>query len=337
LQEFYGPQSKRGRAPQFQLQVLDLNAHARGCFQSFARNEEDLCGEWAVFYHSYTEAALLYEVNASIADVLFKFPARYAPLPRIKIHSFASMPDAPSLKQRFEAEFAANKRDHDEEYREVAISTMCSLVSTGPEVSTPVVFVGGYEHSDDRVAFKQALENLLACLRSRQDGALQKEVKKLVQNILGVAERYNLDARSFGGKTPEQIQTGHLLQIFIRRTELDRLVYASEPWGHVDAPREPISNWLASDSNTSWGQARIVAHPEAFCDTERVKLFVASASPAFSWKRGNFQTELTQLVQDWISADPGGRDFAIQALKNGRPEPERRKSCGKTSGFFRLR
>eukprot|EP00971_Amphidinium_carterae_P091484 1811265-Amphidinium_carterae.1 len=50
--------------------------------------EEKLCAEWAVFYHSYSHAALLYEVHAAVASVLFGFKSELAPLPRILMHEF---------------------------------------------------------------------------------------------------------------------------------------------------------------------------------------------------------------------------------------------------------
>jgi len=71
VQRRYGPQSRRGQASQLQMEVLQHNAHALDCFAEMARNEELHCGEWAVFYHSYSFAALIYEVHAAVAGVLF--------------------------------------------------------------------------------------------------------------------------------------------------------------------------------------------------------------------------------------------------------------------------
>ena len=51
-------------------------------------------GEWAVFYHSYSVAALLYEVQAAVASVLFRFKSEFASLPRLLWAPFEHIPTA---------------------------------------------------------------------------------------------------------------------------------------------------------------------------------------------------------------------------------------------------
>ena len=41
-------------------------AFASGCFESMLRREQELEGDWVVFYHSYNNAALMYEVQAEV-------------------------------------------------------------------------------------------------------------------------------------------------------------------------------------------------------------------------------------------------------------------------------
>ena len=41
----YGAQSKRGKASQHQLAVLENNTHAQDCFAQLANREQELCGE----------------------------------------------------------------------------------------------------------------------------------------------------------------------------------------------------------------------------------------------------------------------------------------------------
>merc|ERR1719231_316883 len=90
-QQEWGPQSKRGGASQHPLGLLKDNPHAQECFAMFQKNEERLCGEWAVFYHSYSFAALIYEVHAAVGAVLFRFRSQFATLPRIIVHEFEAM------------------------------------------------------------------------------------------------------------------------------------------------------------------------------------------------------------------------------------------------------
>jgi hypothetical protein len=330
-QQKLGPQSLRGKAPQFQLNALEDNEHAKACFAEFKQNEAALCGEWAVFYHSYTYAALLYEVQAAIADVLFGFPSSSAPLPRLKMQRFKEMPDAATLKAEFTKRFKKNQKDHHPEYREVAISTMCSLVSTGPEVSTPVVFIGGYKHSDDAVPFKKSLEDLLLGLlpddlktnktkgfviprqSNREADAASKEVQDVLEQIVKIAQAHDLDVSEFTSDRSELKRCGHMLQIFVRRDLVDQLAYASAPWGDVDQSREPISRWFDDDSDTSWGQARVLAHPTFFMKKDCVRLHVASADKTFHKTRQDFSNDLVKVMRKFLEG-PSRRKSAEEAI-----------------------
>eukprot|EP00930_Biecheleria_cincta_P072016 TRINITY_DN59460_c0_g1_i1.p1 TRINITY_DN59460_c0_g1~~TRINITY_DN59460_c0_g1_i1.p1 ORF type:complete len:311 (+),score=82.49 TRINITY_DN59460_c0_g1_i1:62-994(+) len=57
-------------------------AFASICFEQMLRREQELEGEFCVFYHSYNSAALIYEVQAEIARYAFGMGDNFAPLPR---------------------------------------------------------------------------------------------------------------------------------------------------------------------------------------------------------------------------------------------------------------
>jgi len=308
-QEVLGPQSRRGCAPQDQITVLDQNPHARACFRLLEDNEAKYCGEWAAFYHAYSLAALIYEVQAAIACSVFGFSSQSSTLPRILVHEFARFPDSASLLDRFHREYAHGKKDHDREYRRVAISAMCSLVALGPEASTPVVFLAGYSERD--VSFKGVLENLLeSCYVPR------RKIGKLAADVIALSEKHGLDVSQFGGRPCESGKAGHLLQIFIRRDLVDMLAYASRPFGVLDKSRHPISGWLNADTNTNFGQARIVAHPLWFMQPDCVQMRVVSADPHFHHSRQQFQGELTTLLGD-VLGDPVLHESAARGIFGG--------------------
>lgn len=281
----YGPQSKRGGATDHPFRVLHGNPHAEECFRKFQDNERKYCGEWAVFYHSYSFAALIYEVQAAVGSVLFRFRSQYATLPRILVKDFAEIPNAPELVKRFNKDFAQNKRDHHPSFRRVAVSVMCSLASTGPEACVAMVFIAGYSCKD--LSFRSVLENLLeSCY------VPTSKVKELAKNIIALSEKHGLDVSQFGGKPCESGKAGHLLQIFVKRRLVDQLVYAAKPYGPIDEARMPISTWMNSNESFQVGQARVVAHPKDFMRADRVRMFVASADPTFHRNRKDFQKEL---------------------------------------------
>jgi hypothetical protein len=89
----------------------------RYCFTKLFENEQRLCGEYAVFYHSYSLAALLYEVQAAVAAVLFRFKSNFASLPRLLKAPFDEVPDAPALLKLFNTKLAKGRQDHDPRFR----------------------------------------------------------------------------------------------------------------------------------------------------------------------------------------------------------------------------
>jgi len=289
--------------------VLEGNPHAQKCFAQFEKNESRLCGEFAVFYHSYSFAALIYEVHAAVGSVLFRFRSQYATLPRILVHEFNETPDAPSLVNRFNKEFAENKRDHHPDYRRVGLSVMSSLWSTGPEACVAMVFIAGYSCKD--LSFRGVLENLLEnCYVPKG------KVKKLADEIIAMSEKHGLDVSQFGGKACQSGKAGHLMQLFIKRNLVDKLVYAAKPYGPVDEERMPVSTWVNSNKSFQVGQARIVAHPKYFMQANSVRMFVASADPTFHRNRQAFQHELIKKL-GLILGEPSLRERAATGIYGG--------------------
>lgn len=310
IQQEYGPQSKRGGASQHPMKVLAENPHAQECFKFFELNEAKLCGEWAVFYHSYSFAALIYEVHAAVGAVLFRFRSQFATLPRILVHEFNQTPDAKSLRLKFDTKFANNKRDHHPEFRSVGLSVMCSLVSTGPEACVPMVFVAGYSCKD--MSFRGVLEGVLeSCYVPKS------KVKKLADDIIELSEKHGLDVSQFGGKPCKSGKAGHLLQIFMKRNLVDTLCYPAKPYGVYDKDREPLSRWMDSNESVQVGQARIVAHPKYFLKANCIRCHVASADPDFHRNRQEFQKQLTSLL-NVILGEPKLREKAATGIYGGK-------------------
>jgi hypothetical protein len=296
LQRHYGPQSRRGEASQLQLRALGHCSHARACFEQFAKREEDFMGKWAVFYHSYSSAAVLYEVHAALAGLLFGFPSAQASLPRIQMQKFRGI-DATSMKVRQRKGREPPNLGY-LDYDETSITAMCSLVSTGPEASTARDFVSDRKQAEEKKPYGELLETLLSGIlapkntmwknlrnggsqplsqqvSSEQGGGVpKKDVSDVKKQILTLADQFRLDTSLYVAQGTHQgaqkaQRPGHLLQIFIRRDLVDDLAYASEPSGALDEKREPFSEWLNSDASMNHGQSRIVADPEAFLAREK--------------------------------------------------------------------
>mmetsp|Transcript_29046 Transcript_29046/g.79739 ORF Transcript_29046/g.79739 Transcript_29046/m.79739 type:complete len:374 (+) Transcript_29046:2446-3567(+) len=305
-----GPQSRRGSSSMRPMEKLKGNTHALEAFDMLFRNEEALCGDYAVFYHSYSWAALLYEVRAAIAAELFGFCSQSSPLPRLEERDFAGIPNAQVLMKKVSKDWQSEKADHKHEFRLVGISAMCSLVATGPECCLQVAFNEGY--SCKRLDFRGLLESLI-----RPCVAHSRSVASLVEEIIRLGDTHGLDTSQFSEPSSEQETRGHILQIFVHRSLVDRLCYPAKPYGEVDVERLPFSDWMAGDHSFSFGQARLLAHPRYFMRPKSVRMFVVSASATFQAGRAEFQRELARLLAGALG-DSGCRQRAIRAL-GGKP------------------
>merc|ERR1712203_836115 len=96
--------------------------------------------------------------------------------------------------------------------------------------------------------------------------------------------------------------TGHLLQIFVHRSVVDSVAYASLPFGEPDPSRKPLSATL-SGSHLISGQARLIVNPSVFMRAKTVRMYVCSAEEIFQHNRKAFQDELQQLLAP-ILGDP---------------------------------
>lgn len=289
-QRSLGPQSFRGAADRGPMERLAGNQFALDLFETFFQNEEEFHPKFAVFYHSYSHAALLYEVRAAAAAVLHKYRGDQAPLPRLLLSDYESIPDAAELMHRVRTMWGPAKSDHNPEFRRVGISTMCSLLAAGPECCMQVAFFEGY--SCKKIAFKAVLEEeLCKALMVPED-----EAATLVDELIALAAQHGLDASILGGQPSPSGHAGHILQIFIRRDLVDHLCYPAKPYGEVDEERLPLSKWMSGDHSFSWGQARILAHPQHFMNEKIVKLFTISADPTFQSSRAVFHERLRSVL-----------------------------------------
>merc|ERR1719163_477993 len=95
-QQGLGAQSCRG-VGRPDLSPLCGHVHGEKVFREMLARERALCGEWVAFYHSYNSPALVYEVQAAVARVLFNFGARHGVLPRLLKKPFDKIPDAAAM------------------------------------------------------------------------------------------------------------------------------------------------------------------------------------------------------------------------------------------------
>ena len=138
-----GPQSCRGVQIDFDAQPGD--AHAKQCFREMIDREAEHCGEFVCFYHSYSYIALMYEVQACVARVLYGLPDDFAPTARLMKRPFFGRPHVKALLNDFHL---MDDQDHNPGFREVAISCSVSLLSPSSEAPPTQCFTDGYSQTD---------------------------------------------------------------------------------------------------------------------------------------------------------------------------------------------
>ncbi|EGD80693.1 hypothetical protein PTSG_01283 [Salpingoeca rosetta] len=295
-----GAQSRRSQRLDYGSAIRS-HAHAKSCFDKMLENEARLSGEWACFYHSYSFAALLFEVQAAVAAVLFRFKSTYATLPRLLLEPFKFMGDAEDIMKKFKL---MRGQDHDTRFRAVAISTTTSLLAPDSEAPPKNVFLSGYSCGD--VSFLGILKTLLVSCH-----VPKKRVDSLAKEIVKLSEKHGLDVSQFGGKRCSSKLPGHMLQIFMKRHLVDKFAYAALPFGVVDKKRQPLSKALGG-AGPVMGQARVCCHPAVFMRANLVRMFIYSADHTFHDNREKFQEELTALLDPIL-----GRDDTREAAARG--------------------
>lgn len=301
-----GAQSLRKRKKDYGPAVFK-DPHGRWCFDEMLKNEKEFCGEWAVFYHSYSCAAILYEIQAAVASVLFRFRAEFAGLPRILSHGFKHIPDAVRMLEEFPK---WKDQDHNPAFKAVGLCGTSSLLAPDDEAPAKSVFLMGYSVGDLKGVMEKLLESC---------GVPKPKVKDTASKILAAAGKHGLDTCGIpGGKKCKSGRSGHMLQIFLRRELIDKYVYPAFPYGVPDKKRNlPFSKYLQGDVAVQ-GQVRITLNPDVFLRATYARMFTFSADKTYHDNRTAFMEELVNLLSP-ILKDEKVRTKAATGIFGGKP------------------
>lgn len=301
-----GAQSLRKRKQDYGPAVKK-DKHGKKCFDEMLQNEKEFCGEWVVFYHSYSCAAILYEVQAAIASVLFRFKAEFAGLPRILAHGFDSIPDAKAMLKLFPT---WPDQDHNPAFKAVGLCATSALLAPDSEAPAKSVFLMGYSVGSLGGVLEKLLESC---------GVPKGKVTKTAKDILGLAKTAGLDTTGIpGGMKCKSGRSGHMLQIFLRRELVDQFVYPAFPYGVPDKKRDlPLSKYLAENEPIQ-GQVRITLNPDVFLRATYARMFTYSADPTYHAGRPAFIKSLVELLTD-VLGDEDGRTKAAKGIFGGKP------------------
>eukprot|EP00047_Mylnosiga_fluctuans_P014185 m.36148 g.36148 ORF g.36148 m.36148 type:complete len:704 (-) comp5375_c0_seq2:2188-4299(-) len=285
--------------------------HLAWVFRRMLQREQEHFKDYVVFYHSYSYAAILYEVQAAVARALYDLEPTFAPLPRLLKKPFDSSPALDILMAEFKR---MSGQDHNPAFRAVAISVSNSLFGFGSEAPPISCFRGGYSCTD--LSFRQALLNILTSC-----GLPAAMLTDVADNVVRVAKEFGMggnyaplptersSASGGGGRgrghgrkfarydpgpahgyAPPLPNQGHMLQIFVHKDTVDHVAYQSHAMGVPVETTEPLSSFLrnadprpdrrggmgglaAGVTAACNGQARVFMHPSVFTDPKRALLY----------------------------------------------------------------
>merc|ERR1719198_1742548 len=264
------------------------------------QREQELDGEFCVFYHFYNSAALIYEVTAEIARCAYGLPDKFAPLPRVQARHFEGS-SLEGLKSSFKGMAG---QDHNTEFRKLAISASPTLFSFGSEAPPLHCFRHGYGCGD--VSFRGLLTGLL-----EESCSVNEELAGCVATELAqLASKFGLIGSIYGHGGPNAVSRlgGQMLQIFIRHDEVNKWVYHSRPYGIPIEATTSVSDWLAKPASKAQperldGQGRILLDPRIFFDPTRGRIYhycgdweFYGGSPDMEGSRAAFVLELRRVL-----------------------------------------
>jgi len=232
--------------------------HMLSCFNEMLDKEKLLCGEYAVLYHSYSHAGILYEIHAALANVLFGYEWN-SPIPRLLLDPFRKVPDAKVLKDNHAKLW---RTDHHMDFRNAAICGTSALLAPDQEAPPARVWKMGYHVGRIDGLFDQLLKHAT--------------IPHLKEKIHALCDKYNVriqghrtqNAQKFAGNP----NVGKLLQIFVRRDIINDVAYGALPMGHACKLRPDLAKVL-DGNNKIIGQVRICCNPRYFLKPELIKIF----------------------------------------------------------------
>lgn len=118
---------------------------AQYCFRSMLEREQELHREFVCFYHAYNYSALLYEVQAVVARVVYGLRGDAPPLTRLFKAPFNKRPMLSMLMEEFGKATTHGRfqNDHNPEFRALAIAATVSLLGADSEAQALNCFVAG--------------------------------------------------------------------------------------------------------------------------------------------------------------------------------------------------
>ncbi|KAH3744178.1 hypothetical protein Pelo_14437 [Pelomyxa schiedti] len=274
------------------------------CFCTMIQREQKHFGDFYVFYHSYSLASILYELQSEIASVIYGMSSDFPPLPRLLHAPFRGKKNLSVLQSELHGS------DHNVSFRALAIAASNGLFATSSEMHPISCFMQGYSCGD--VEWGKLLKDVLTAV-----GFTGREVDDAAKKVIDIGAKYYIPTSHFGAGTqaysaPSTAHPpGNMLQIFIHKEILDDVAYPCQPYGHPIQHSGTFAEYLKSNPT---GQTRIFAFPALFVDRNHAFIYHYCANQDLCCpdskvpgSRGALKRELRAVLKPVLGTSEGRR------------------------------
>ncbi len=248
-----------------------------------------------MFYHSYAEAHILFDIQTAIYEILNPTlePDANRVILRLYEGPFQNLRMA-DIKQ----ELNTRVSNRNIRIRELLISAACSLFPNN-DLDEIRLFPTGYVCGD--LDFYRILKQLFVKYKSRiNKEENEKEIDELITKILkskyinpSIKPSYLKSKPFLHSFHCTEFGDGQMLQIFIKKSILDEITYISQPLGSPYSGDE-------TDCAASTNQVRILAHPQYFMNPDLVRVYRYAANENIYKNRLEFITFLKELLNRYL-------------------------------------
>lgn len=259
------------------------NPHIMWCFHLMLQREHLYnTGDFAVFYHSYAESHLIFDVQTAIYELINGLePNANRVILRLFPEDFKDI-TINRIKKSMDRISNRNTK-----IRSLILSAACSLFENNG-LDEIKIFTKGYSCGD--INYYSILKKILLYYNPNET-----EVDALITEILKsdyikqlIKESYFKSKPFFHSLKCREKGDGQMLQIFIKKSILEEISYISESLG---VPYSRDSNCMLSTN-----QVRILASPKYFLNPNLVRVYRYAADESIYKQRPQFISFIKDLL-----------------------------------------
>jgi hypothetical protein len=221
-------------------------------------------GDWQVFYHSYFDGHVIFDVQTAIYELVYDLtPDSNRVILRLFNKDFKGY-----TLEKLKSKLAYNSLNNaDSKIRKLLLSAVCSLFIKLYGENFTDVFIRGFRCND--IDYKKILFAIF-----KRFGITLEDANLLFQQIMGLEYINYITKRMYESHyyatDTRGSPKGQLLQIFIHKSIVNEITYISKEKGIPDSS--------AKDCSINEKQIRILLSPEYFLNPNSVRIYRYSAN-----------------------------------------------------------